>query len=270
VGRVAALATILVELLMIAWLSSPSATREGLARERGVNLEATRGQPRVWLVAHIDSKSQPIPTAVRTLGFLLLCAGLLMATAVAPAAHSAAPVIAIAVTGGFGGLLLSVAWVGSASHGAADNASGVAAVLSAAQLTSRDLGVLITDGEELALAGATAWVQGKPPGTAINCDTVDDAGQFVAMRYGLAELADRAVHGAGETGIAVKGMRPLPGVLTDSVAFHQAKWRTVTLSRGTIRTLMKIHTRRDSLDNLRGTAIPDAARILARLVEELA
>jgi hypothetical protein len=65
-------------------------------------------------------------------------------------------------------------------------------------------------------------------------------------------------------------MRPPPGVLTDSNIFHKAGWQTVTLARGTIRTLNRIHTRRDSLESLRGTGIPDAARVLARLVEELA
>ena len=59
-------------------------------------------------------------------------------------------------------------------------------------------------------------------------------------------------------------------VLTDSNAFHRHGWQTVTLSRGTIRTLNRIHTKRDSLANLRGTGIPEAARVLARLAEELA
>src|SRR6185295_14298796 len=38
-----------------------------LMRRRAVNLEAVRGTtlPQVWLVAHVDSKGQPVPSAVR-------------------------------------------------------------------------------------------------------------------------------------------------------------------------------------------------------------
>jgi hypothetical protein len=64
-------------------------------------------------------------------------------------------------------------------------------------------------------------------------------------------------------------MSPLPGVLTDSVAFKAAKWQTVTLCRGTLRTLNRIHTTRDDLQAMSGTGIPSAARLLAKLAEEL-
>src|SRR5439155_10067253 len=44
-----------------------------LMRRRGVNLEATRSdQTRVWLVAHVDSKWQPVPTMLRVAGIILL------------------------------------------------------------------------------------------------------------------------------------------------------------------------------------------------------
>jgi Zn-dependent M28 family amino/carboxypeptidase len=165
-----------------------------------------------------------------------------------------------------GGLILMSAAVGSNSNGAADNASGVAAVLEAASLVPRDrpFGVLITDAEELSLAGAHAWIaQRTEKGAAINCDTVDDEGPLTFIDYG--SLRSNAFGDA-----RVIGRARLPGVLTDSNAFQADGWPTVTLARGTIRTLSRIHTRRDSLDHLRGTGIPDAARALARLVEELA
>jgi hypothetical protein len=48
-------------------------------RRRGVNIEATRGasSPQLWLVAHLDSKSQPVPMLVRVAGVIVLAVGLL-------------------------------------------------------------------------------------------------------------------------------------------------------------------------------------------------
>ena len=163
------------------WLGSTSATFEPWLREPGVNLEATRGTPRVWLVAHIDSKSQPIPTAARSVGVLLVVVALVGQFLVPWPTDFYVYYAGIA-----GGLILTVASVGSNSAGAADNASGVAAVLEAAsQLApTTSVGVLITDAEELALAGARAWVAGQSQkGIAINCDTVDDAGDYCVIAY---------------------------------------------------------------------------------------
>jgi hypothetical protein len=242
------------------WFSHASATREPWFRETGINLEARRGTPKVWLVAHIDSKSQPIPTAVRSLGAILVAAGLVGQFLVPWPTDFYLYYVGIA-----GGIILLFAGVGSNSHGAADNASGVAAVLEAAALVpaGREFGVLITDAEELVLAGARAWVAGRREKDAVvNCDTIDDDGPLTIIDYG--NLRHEAFKGA-----RVIGRARLPGVLTDSNAFRAAGWPTVTLARGTIRTLGRIHTRRDSLANLRGTGIPEAARLLARIVEEL-
>jgi hypothetical protein len=242
------------------WFSHASATREPWLRESGINLEARRGTPTVWLVAHIDSKSQPIPTAVRSVGAVLVAVGLVGQFLVPWPTDFYAYYAGMA-----GGVILLFAAVGSASCGAADNASGVAAVLEAATLVPRDrpLGVLITDAEELMLAGARAWVAGRPEkDVAVNCDTVDDDGPLTIIDYGNLR------HGVFNVARVI-GRARLPGVLTDSNAFRAAGWPTVTLARGTIRTLSRIHTRRDSLDNLRGTGIPGAAQLLARIVEEL-
>jgi hypothetical protein len=255
-------------IMLAYWFSSSSATREPWFRESGVNLEATRGNPTVWLVAHIDSKSQPISTAVRSLGVLLVAVGLI-GQFIVPWPQD----FYVYYAGMVGGLILLTAGVGANSNGAADNASGVVAVLEAAALLPRDqpAGVLITDAEELALAGASAWVEGREKGIAMNCDTIDDSGRMMLMQYGLlthgldaaAVEAVKAVDGNPRIG------KPPVGVLTDSNAFRRAGWQTLTLARGTLRTLGRIHTRRDSLDNLRGTGIPDAAKALARIVEEL-
>jgi hypothetical protein len=64
-------------------------------------------------------------------------------------------------------------------------------------------------------------------------------------------------------------LRLIPGILTDHVALADAGWETVTLSRGDLRTLRRIHTSRDSLAHMSGTGIASAARVLARTATEL-
>jgi hypothetical protein len=67
----------------------------------------------------------------------------------------------------------------------------------------------------------------------------------------------------------VRVLRLIPGILTDHVALADAGWETLTLSRGTLRTLRRIHTSRDSLEFMRGTGIASAARVLAHTATEL-
>ncbi|HET9426515.1 MAG TPA: M28 family peptidase [Gemmatimonadaceae bacterium] len=260
--------TVILLMALTVWLGSAHATKGRFFREVGTNLEATRGSdsPRVWLVAHIDTKSQPISSALRSIAVVALIVPLLLGFY-----FRSIPVRSLGIGGG---VLLMLAAVRSKSDGAADNGSGVAAVLEAASMVSHDrsIGVLITDAEELALAGATAWATGREPGIALNCDTVDDGGRLVIFEYGYFSRAVDEHAGAVARSVDPKTRvtRPPPGVLTDSNAFHRAGWQSVTLARGTFRTLNRIHTRRDSLDSMRGTGIPDAARVLARLAEELA
>jgi hypothetical protein len=63
----------------------------------------------------------------------------------------------------------------------------------------------------------------------------------------------------------------IPGVLVDSLAFSDAGWEVVTLSRGSVATLRRIHTPSDNLDRVRGAGIASTARVLAtaaRLIVE--
>jgi Zn-dependent M28 family amino/carboxypeptidase len=177
------------------------------------------------------------------------------------------------VSGLVGGSILLLAAVGAASDGAADNASGVAAVLDAVALIPAEtsLGVLITDAEELALAGARAWARGRAAGVALNCDSIDDDGQLTVMytRGKPQRLVDGVMRAAAQAGEPVRVLRLLPGVLTDSVALADAGWETLTLSRGSARTLRRIHTSRDSLEWMSGSGISGAARVLAATALEL-
>lgn len=251
-----------------------------VARARSVNLVATRGvkAPRTWLVAHLDSKSQPLPSALRVAGIAVLASSVGVALLAAVLQLAGAPhrtgwwvALGLAV---LGAPVVAASTIGTVSDGAVDNASGVATVLLAAERVRPgvDFGVLLPSGEELGLAGARAWARGwaasGTPGVALNCDGVDDEGILTIMYSGprdeplLATLRD-----ASPVALRVRRM-PL-GLLTDSVALADRGWRAVTVSRGGWSTLRRVHSRRDSLANLTGRGLDDAATLLARAVEAL-
>jgi hypothetical protein len=251
-------------------------------RRAGVNLVAARGEapPRVWLVAHIDSKWQPVSTFWRTAGIILSGLALLLTAALAVARLLPGDAghwwRASLVLGWPGGLLLVASVVGERGPGALDNASGVAAVLGAAELmpASCNVGVLITDAEELGLAGARAWSREwrGAPGIALNCDSVDDVGRFTLMYSGGSAPSQptaalrRAAAAGGEP---ARTTRLLPGVLTDSVALAARGWQTVTLSRGSLRTLSRVHTMSDDDAHMGGSGIPAAVQVLVVAATEL-
>jgi hypothetical protein len=246
-------------------------------RASSENLVATRGapDPTVWLVAHLDSKSQPVPSVARIAGVTLLAAALLLALLAGLLQLAALPhrmlwwgALATAVLGA-PPVLASV--VGARSAGAVDNASGVAAVLAAAAAVrpGAPFGVLLPSAEELGLAGARAWARGARPGIAINCDGVDDQGEVTIMYSGSAPmtLIDTLTAAAARA----PRVRRMPlGLLTDSVALAERGWTTVTVSRGSFATLRRVHTPVDSLAALRGDGIDEVATLLARAVEALA
>lgn len=249
-----------------------------LMRRRGANLQATRGTetPAVWLMAHLDSKWQPVSMIARVagvIGTVVVLVGVLLAS-LGPIDVAGRVAVALVILAWIAAAPVILSIVGERNHGTLDNASGVAAVLEAAALlqpTAR-VGILITDAEELALAGARAWARARTPAIALNCDSIDDDGRLTAMysasrpRRLIAQLARATVAEGGET---LRVIRLIPGILTDGVALADAGWETVTLSRGNSRTLQRIHTSRDSLDSMRGTGIVFAAQVLARTAMEI-
>lgn len=271
---------------LVAWLAAvctgDGVLRLSIARRNGTNLVATRGgaAPRTWLVAHLDTKWQPVSTLWRTAGIVVLTLAVVVSVVAAFAAlagHDAGVSWKAALVAGWlGGLLVMGSVVGSRGPGALDNASGVAAVLAASQLlaATSNVGVLITDAEELGLAGARAWARdwNSAPGVALNCDSIDDAGAIRLMYSGRAApgqptaAMQRAASAAGD---GARLMHLLPGVLTDSVALAARGWQTVTLSRGTLRTLSRIHTMTDDDAHMTGSGIPAAVQILVVAATEL-
>lgn len=237
-------------------------------RVQGVNLVATRGEPRVWLMAHVDTKSQPIPTLVRA-SCLVITAAAWAATTVGlwiGAIHPAVPLL-----GMMAALVASMSTVGNESPGAADNATGVATLLRVAQqlAVEKSLGVVITSGEELGLAGARHWVRARTPGKAINIDTVDDTGAWRCMVHGGGSSAWADAVAASAQELALKLSPVIPGLLTDGVALADAGWQVVTLSRGNLGTLGRIHRPSDSVGHLTGESTETLARTLVHSLDGL-
>jgi hypothetical protein len=247
-------------------------------RASGINLEGSRGTPSVWLVAHIDTKSQTVPMLYRIASVVFL--NLLTAAAFGLALSQATGAttvrsywLILSLLAGLVALPSLMCFVRNDSPGAVDNGSGVAAVLLAAEQLPADqsAGVLISSAEELGLAGAREWARGLPAGArVVNCDTVDDSGTWLCMytgsRPGLASLAEAV---AGRSGLSLRVRRLLPGILADSVAFSDRGFESVTVSRGSLATLARIHTRRDNSAALTGSSIGNAAALMAALTMEL-
>ncbi len=249
-----------------------------IQRARSVNLEARRGNPEVWLVAHIDSKSQTVPILIRigssvALGIVTASALLVLLVSIVWVAPPQFVWHGLAIAAVAGALPSMLCFVRNDSPGAVDNASGVAAVLIASQMTpTQNLGVLITSGEELGLAGAREWAVRASPGMRfVNCDTVDDGGSWRCMYTGP---KPRKITAAAESigpggGVKLVVGRLIPGILADSMAFADRGLESVTVSRGTLSTLARIHTRRDTSNTLAGGGVADAGALLSSLAQEL-
>jgi hypothetical protein len=231
--------------------------------------------PKVWLVAHLDSKSQPVSSSLRIGGIALLVLALLLAiVAVLLTLAGAAQRMlwwGSLATAMVGVLPVLASVVGSRSDGAVDNASGVAALLAAAGLVGREVacGVLLPSAEELGLAGARAWANAHPASVALNCDGVDDEGELVIMYNGrMPTDVVAAVRSASSRPARVRRM-PL-GLLSDSTAMADRGWSAVTVSHGSLATLRRVHTPSDSLGFMVGSSVDDVSVILARAAEALA
>lgn len=267
------------------WMARRGVLAFPLLRRRGLNLEAARGgsSPDLWLVAHLDSKSQPVPMAARVGGVVVSVLAWLAALALGALGAAGAvgdaygPWLAIATVGALAGLPIAASVVGARSAGAVDDASGVATVLAAAALLPRDArcGVLLTSAEELGMAGARAWAAQwtaarRTPGVALNVDGVDDAGRVQLMRSGAEGRAARALReGARDAGVPAHSRRLVPGILVDAVALADAGWDAATLSRGNLATLALVHTPADARARLTGAGIAEGALVLAAAARRL-
>src|ERR1700712_4693095 len=93
-------------------------------RRTGVNLQATRGHepPTVWLVAHLDSKWQPVSMIARVAGVIVTAVALVSAlvSSLGPIDVPDRIATALVVAVWLGGLPLILSVVGSRNHGTLD------------------------------------------------------------------------------------------------------------------------------------------------------
>ena len=276
-----ALGAVLVVLmfLLVADVKRRWIARFPLQRSTSINLRCTRGNPRLWLVAHIDTKSQTVPMLFRIASSVALTlVSLLAATTLLVSLFAdLRPLnlwVWIQIAAGVSALPTMLCWVGNRATGAVDNASGVASILltCASSDVPRDLGVLITSAEELGLAGARESVKSVAnEALVVNCDTFDDRGRWRCMFTGRkpSRLTDAAETSARGLGFKLTVGRLIPGILADSIAFADGGIDAVTLSRGTFSTLARIHTRRDNSAAMTGAGVADGARLLGALARQL-
>lgn len=248
---------------------------------RATNLVATRGGvPRIWLMAHLDSKSQSVPMLVRIAGIVVASAAMLLTIVVAftPAVFNLGDAfwIPVTVAGAAGSVAVVLSTVGNRSRGAVDNASGVAAVLLTAAHAAPDarVGVLVTSAEELGLAGAWAWVRDQSDRHvsphfrhAINFDGVDDVGELTCMSNSGNSVAGamRTVASASQSQMTFR--RVLPGIMVDANALNESGWDAVTISKGNFATLARIHTPADHPGRLTGHGVAEAVELVMNFIQ---
>ena len=248
---------------------------------RATNLVATRGgSPRVWLLAHLDSKSQSVPMLARIAG-IIVAATAVLATTIAsfvPRVYNLGDAFWIPVTiaGAAGSIAVLSSTVGNRSRGAVDNASGVAAAILAAvgSPAHARVGVLITSAEELGLAGAWAWVReqgaryvSSDARRAVNFDGLDDVGSLTCMSDGANRVAVAMRSVASDRRLPVVFRRVLPGILVDANALNQSGWDAVTISKGNFSTLARIHTSADNPERLTGTGVAEAVELVTDFIK---
>lgn len=274
-GALALLLILLIILGLGALFARAAIDTLPFGRQQGANLFATRpgALPRYIIMAHRDTKSQPVPLAFRgpaiALGVLVW-----VALVVASLLHAARPlpsavILALGVIAVITGVILIFCWVDNRSPGALDNASGVVAALgiAARERDAGDVAFLITDAEELGLAGARAAAGGLPPVFGvINLDGLDDSGAFYVLeRFGVVKKRGLAPHLAAALLQEADALgedthrRDLPfGIAVDHIPMVRAGIPALTVMRGTMQSLRRVHRPGDDLDHLRGDGVRKA------------
>jgi len=244
----------------------------GRAPLEGVNLIAVRPRTRVavWLVAHYDSKGQPISMATRLVaaGLVGLGAAELVGLGVRQALgsrHAGAVDAALGAAGVLGGLLLSGNRVTNRSPGALDNASGILTALAVVDalpaLPAARIGVLLPDAEEYGLLGARALARERgnllQDTAVLNFDGIDDRGRAIAFVHRAGPLVERI---AGALGARRAGWLP---VVVDGLALAKGARECVTIMRGDWGTARLVHTPRDGAERLTLQGSAEVARVVA-------
>ncbi|HKW40924.1 MAG TPA: M28 family peptidase [Gemmatimonadales bacterium] len=252
--------------------------RLGRAPLDGVNLIAVRPRARVgiWLVAHYDSKGQPLSMAARLVSAALVVVGGIELAAlglrsVMGSLHIGLLDACLAAAGLIGLVLLAANRVTDRSAGAVDNASGVVTALAIVDALPADaaVGVIFPDAEEYGLVGARALLRERAhllAGSAVvNLDGIDDRGSTIALVHRGGPLVDRVV--------AALGARRVPWlpVIVDGAALGRGRRgrpgrgarEAVTIMRGDWGTARIVHTARDTPERLTLDGVRRVAQGLA-------
>lgn len=241
-------------------------------------------QPAWILMAHRDTKGQAVPALVRAMAATIGMAAWLALVALAALRLVGLDVIGEYVLAAGAALfacagVLALGRVNNASPGALDNATGVAALLATAKREeSGAVAFLITDGEEMHLAGARDAAQRLPPVQGvINVDGLDDEGSFfVAEGYGwrrrrgnAPQLVAALMAAASVLELPVRRHRLPSTVAVDHVPMAAAGIPALTLLRGRRRSLMRVHRPADTVERLDGRGAAEGATLLAAAIRLL-
>ena len=285
-----ALVVLLVVIMLggaIAALSGPLTTMLPFGRITGNNMLAMRpgAVPRYIFMAHLDSKSQPVPLAFRGPAIILALIAWLAFVVYAllalldPVWLRGDITTVIALVAGLAGVILIFCWTGNASPGALDNASGVATVLALAEAERErdDVAFLITDAEELGLVGARAIAHKlSPVFGVINIDGIDDDGPlYVLEKFGMPprHIAPHLVAAILQSADAMNlpaQRRNVPfGLMLDHLPIARADLPAVTVMRGSFASLRRVHRPADSASNMTGAGIETVTRLLRDALNQL-
>ncbi len=264
----------------VATLAAPLTMMLPVGRITANNMLAMRPDavPRYIFMAHLDSKSQPIPLAFRGPAIILAILSWIAFVIFAllgvldPVWIRADVTTVLGVIAFIAGVLLIFCWVENRSPGALDNASGLATVLALAESERErdDVAFLITDAEELGLVGARAMA-GKlnPVFGVINIDGVDDDGPiYVLEKFGMparhiAPHLVAAILQAADAQQVPAQRRNVPfGLLLDHLPMARANLPAVTVMRGSFASLRRVHRPADNLQNMTGVGIEKMVSVL--------
>ncbi len=286
-----ALVMLLLVLLLvgaIVVLARPAMTILPFGRVHASNLIAAvpGKRPRYYIMAHRDSKGQPIPLAFRgpaiVLGIVTYIA--LLALSILgladPVFNPAALVIALGTVAAMAGAVLVFCWVNNNSPGVLDNATGVATLLGVAEreIEQGDVAFIVTDAEELGLAGSRAIAGSLPPSFGvINVDGIDDSGPFyIVERFGWPKKQGAAPHLAAALLGAAAALnhearrRDVPiGLLLDHIPVVRAGIPALTVMRGGLKSLSRVHRPTDNFDVLKGIGVTQAVALVSSALELL-
>jgi hypothetical protein len=251
----------------------------GAARREDANLIVTRGAApiRRWIVAHIDTKAQGHSMAGRLVSVWALVVAALFLTGLAAArwtggdALAGGPVVTGAGLALVAGVLAGRGRLQGTSPGARDNGTGLLAALIAAEICRDDgIGFVFTGAEEFGLVGGRVFgreLRGSGAVDIVNVDTVTGRGRLYVLRHdrrgGALAIRLAAALPAAPGGIRVRRL-PL-GILVDSLPMARAGMPAVTVAWLNWQDLRRLHTRRDTPDDLDLTGARMVGETLANL-----